>query len=97
MSVYTEAGKSAYQEAIRTIPGLLAAKQRSNQTEALVLLTGMFETTKDLGLSQEDTWHVMFNASMHWISQLAASAEIEPEMIVAKMAALATSWVANVE
>lgn len=96
MSVFTPVGKAAYQEAVRVVPGLLAAKERHAPDDAVILLDGYMQTIRELGLSPTEGWAALFNAAMHWCHQLVGShantTQVPPEQLLGSMAMLAAAW-----
>lgn len=95
-SPYSPAGQRVYEEAIRTIPGLIAAKERRAPKDAAVLFEGFMETAKREGLNNTESWSILFNASIHWSHQLVrgigAKDGREVTEIAAGMGALAAAW-----
>lgn len=97
MSPYSPAGQRVYEEAIRTIPGLIAAKDRKHAKDAAVLLDGYMELAKREGLSNQQSWSILFNASIHWNHQLvkgiaAKDGTRTPVEVAAGMGQLAAAW-----
>ncbi len=71
MSVYTDAEKKVYAEAVRCVPGLVAAKERKSPEDARSLFDGYMTMCKEQGVQGEKAWSILFNASVHWVHQLA--------------------------
>lgn len=98
MSGYTPAEKIVYTEALRTVPGLVAAKERKAADDASRLFEGYMVVARENGLNATQSWSIMFNASIHWVHQLAqaraaSSTDERTTLDVAfSMGAVASTW-----
>lgn len=95
-SPYTPAGQKVYEEAIRTVPGLIVAKERKEPKDAAILFEGYMQVAKGEGLSNTEAWSILFNASIHWSHQLvrgiAGKDGRDVVDIASGMGALAAAW-----
>jgi hypothetical protein len=86
----------AYTEAIRTIPGVVAAHRKGNFADASFLLAGFLEDCYQLGLSHCTAWSIMTSASIYWTAeltdQLADATETDVEVLVQEVAIQAADW-----
>lgn len=97
MSPYSPAGQRVYEEAIRTIPGLIAAKERKAPTDASILFEGYMDKARSEGLTSQQSWSILFNASIHWAHQLvrgiaAKDGDRTAEQVASQMGQLAAAW-----
>lgn len=69
----SQAEREVYVEAIRVIPGILAAKDRDSTADATMLLDEFMAIAKEKGLSPMASWATLFRASTQWNVQLSAS------------------------
>ncbi len=96
MGGYSAQGQKLYDEALRVIPGVLAAKERKDAEGMKFLLDQFFKTAFDLGLKERDGWQVLLNASIHWCSRLldryADSTDTTIDAVIQKMGTVAALW-----
>lgn len=96
---YSANGQRLYDEALRVIPGILAAKERKDAEGMKFLLDGYFKTALEVGLTQENAWHVLLNASIHWCSRLldryADATDTEIIDVITRMGSVAALWRSN--
>lgn len=88
-------------EAIRVVPGILAAQERGDVGDAAKLLSTYHDTAVELGCSCSMAWSVLFSATIHWCAELARrvarNEDVEPRDVFLKMAAMAALWVSDRE
>lgn len=93
---YSKNGQKLYDEALRVIPGILAAKERKDAIGVKVLLDGFFDTAGALKLQDRDAWQVLLNASVHWCSRLldryADAADLDINEVIQRMGTVAALW-----
>lgn len=98
MSGYSASERAVYTEAIRIVPGLIAAKERESPQDASELFEAYMKMAKQHGLTNQRRWSILFTATMHWAHQLAkqAAAMSKGERttldIVFSMGAAAANW-----
>lgn len=96
MSVYSETGLKLYAEAVRVVPGLIAAKERKNPQDAQTLFEGYMVLAKEENVSEGQAWSILFNAAIHWTHQLARvraqDRDTEIFDVIADMGVVAAVW-----
>lgn len=96
MSVYSETGLKLYSEAVRVVPGLIAAKERKAPKDAQTLFEGYMALAKEQHVSEGQAWSILFNAAIHWVHQLAKvraqDRSTEIFEIINDMGAVAAVW-----
>lgn len=94
---YNAREQRVYEEAIRTVPGLIACKERKAPADAALLFDGYMEKAKAEGLSNQQSWSILFNAAIHWAHQLVRGVSSQDGdrstlEILTGMGALAAAW-----
>lgn len=100
MSAFDEPQKELYAEAVRTIPGVLAARHRGDREDVVTLLDAYFAAARQRGISQQKAWSVLFSATMAQMSAAltdlsAANPGSTVEETIQRLASTAALWVAD--
>lgn len=96
MTSYTEAEKAVYRDAMRSIPGMMAAISREDREGASMLLGSFHHAAGELEVKPGQSWAILFTASMHWLGQLADNLREgttdSREDVAQEMATCALAW-----
>lgn len=99
MSAYSDVEKELYAEAIRTIPGVVAARQREDSSAVNLLLEGYFQVAGARKIGKDRAWAVLFTATMSHMGSLtreiAHHRAEEVSDTTARMGSQAALWVAE--
>lgn len=86
-------------EAMRVVPGILAARLRNDATGAAVLMRDYQLYASSYGLSKAEAWMVLWTATMHWTLELACAMSeekgVSPESYVQLIGMTAAAWEAE--
>lgn len=101
MSPYTGSKRKVYEEALRTVPGLMAARVRGADDDAFTLTKLYLDFASQLGVETSTAWSVMAAASqatLLGVINLAADLEeVSPGDVVERIIATTTQMVATGE
>lgn len=88
-----------YQEAIRVVPAMVKAKQRSDAEAMLHLYRGFHAEARRLEVRQDRAWAIFASAAIYWVTQLttvhARHHDVEPSEAADQMVAAAVDWLVD--
>lgn len=93
---YTERQDSLRAEALRTVPGVMAAKHRDDVEGAAQLIDGFRTTATQLGVTDGVAWSILWSATIHWAMELAEclaeNREVEMDELLKSLGRSALEW-----
>jgi hypothetical protein len=94
---YNQRQESLRAEAMRVVPGVMAAKHRNDVTGAGVLMEQFHETATELGVTDGVAWSILWSATLHWAMEIADALSDNQEMpmeeLLQRLGASALSWI----
>ena len=96
---YDDRQEALRAEAMRTVPGVMAAKHREDVTGAAQLIEDFRQTAVKLGITDGIAWSILFSATLHWsmeiVDALANTRGIEVEQVLQTLGAQALAWMSE--
>lgn len=96
---YSPLEQELYEEAMRTVPGMLAAMERKCSEDGRYLLSNYMREGMQRGVEQSAAWSIIFTATLHWVGHLAASMaenlNVDRQEIAESMAEIVVDWQCN--
>lgn len=96
---YDERKEALRAEAVRVVPGIMAAKDRDDVVGAATLIEHFRCTAVRLGITEGIAWSTLFSATLHWAMELADALsntrEIPMSEVLQTLSVSALSWMSE--
>jgi hypothetical protein len=96
---YDQRQESLRAEALRVVPGVMAAKARHDVVGAAKLMGDYNEVAISLGITAGVAWEILFSATLHWAMELADALafnrDVQVPEVLTSLGYSALSWMSE--